>query len=162
MNILGINDGHQSSAALMIDGKVVAAMTEERFTRRKNEHGYPKNAIRECLNYANLTNINIGRVAIATRSLPPSYFMIRRDSDFSISDFWREQTDYWYPLIYENKALSYTKVFNDKRFAENFIYDSSFIKNNSDTEGMRLAREDYVSKQLDIEKKNITFYDEYK
>ena len=151
MNILGINDGHQSSAALIVDGRVEAALAEERFTRRKNEHGYPSNAIRECLKIVGINSKDIDHVAIATRNLPPSYFMIRRDSDFSITDFWKEQTDYWYPKIYENKDISYLDVFKEKNFPENFIYDRKFIKNYSDAEGMRLAREDYGSRELTLE-----------
>ncbi len=161
MNILGINDGHQSSAAMIVDGHVLAAIAEERFTRRKNEHGYPVNAIRECLKIVGLESEDIDHVAIATRNLPPSYFMIRRDSDFSISDFWKEQTEYWYPKIYKNKNISYLDIFKDKNYPENFLYDSHFIKSQSDTDGMRLARQDYVSKQLNIEKKKITFYDHH-
>ena len=94
MNMNCINDGHQSSAALMVGGKTVAALAEERFTRRKNEHGYPRNAIAACLDMAGLSHGDIDHVAIASRDLPPGYFKIRRDSDFSIADFWREQTDY--------------------------------------------------------------------
>jgi carbamoyltransferase len=37
MKILGIQDGHSASAALVEDGVVVAAVQEERLTRRKND-----------------------------------------------------------------------------------------------------------------------------
>ena len=94
MIILGINDGHQSSAALCIDGVLIAAIAEERFTRRKNEHGYPKNSIDACLKIAKIKSSDIDKIAVATKLLPPSYFLIRRDSDFSIRDFWKEQTEY--------------------------------------------------------------------
>ncbi len=159
MIILGINDGHQSSAALMIDGKVLAAIAEERFTRKKNEHGYPKNAIKACIDLAKISIEDIDHVAIATKLLPPSYFIVRRDSDFSIADFWKEQKDYWYPKIYENKKLEYTEVFRDKIKSENFVYDKKFIKNDSDSLGMQDARRDYVSKQLKINEKKIFFHD---
>ena len=54
MNILGINEGHMSSACLIKDGVIVAAVSEERFTRNKNEQGYPENAIAHCLDVGNL------------------------------------------------------------------------------------------------------------
>jgi len=50
MNILGISAFyHDSAAALVRDGEIVAAAQEERFTRRKHDHGFPLNAIRYCL-----------------------------------------------------------------------------------------------------------------
>jgi len=161
MIILGINDGHQSSAALMVDGKIVAALAEERFTRRKNEHGYPRHAIDACLREAGLTRDEIDHVAIASRELPPGYFKIRRDSDFSIADFWREQTDYWYPIFYEGKDLSYSEVFKDKYCEENFVYDSSLIKDDFDMEGMRNARNKYVCDDIGISPEQVSFRDHH-
>lgn len=53
--ILGISGFyHDSAAALVVDGKIVAAAQEERFTRKKHDAGFPANAILFCLEYANL------------------------------------------------------------------------------------------------------------
>jgi carbamoyltransferase len=41
---------HDSAAALVVDGRVVAAAQEERFTRIKHDHGFPHNAVAYCLN----------------------------------------------------------------------------------------------------------------
>ncbi len=44
--ILGISAFyHDSAAALVRDGEIVAAAQEERFTRKKHDAGYPRNAI---------------------------------------------------------------------------------------------------------------------
>ena len=52
-HILGISAFyHDSAAALVIDGDIVAAAQEERFTRRKHDEGFPVNAIRYCLDEA--------------------------------------------------------------------------------------------------------------
>ena len=54
-SILGISAFyHDSAACILIDGKIVAAAQEERFTRKKHDPGYPKNAINFVLNYANI------------------------------------------------------------------------------------------------------------
>jgi len=45
---------HDSAAALVVDGEIVAAAQEERFTRTKNDHGFPVHAIEYCLREANL------------------------------------------------------------------------------------------------------------
>ena len=41
---------HDSAAALLKDGEIVAAVQEERFTRKKHDSHFPKNAIQYCLN----------------------------------------------------------------------------------------------------------------
>ena len=55
MKILGISAYyHDSAACLVIDGKIVAAAQEERFTRIKHDPGFPLNAIQYCLNSQNV------------------------------------------------------------------------------------------------------------
>jgi carbamoyltransferase len=72
VNILGINSVyHDSAAALLVDGALVAAVEEERFNRIKhaklanvdNPHQFPERAIRFCLDYAGLTAGDIDHVA---------------------------------------------------------------------------------------------------
>jgi carbamoyltransferase len=53
MRILGISAFyHDSAAALSIDGRIVAAAQEERFTRKKHDAGFPRHAIAYCLSEA--------------------------------------------------------------------------------------------------------------
>src|SRR6516165_2490189 len=50
MRVLGISAFyHDSAAALVADGHIVAAAQEERFTRKKHDAGFPEHAIRYCL-----------------------------------------------------------------------------------------------------------------
>jgi carbamoyltransferase len=50
MKVLGISAYyHDSAAALVVDGRVVAAAQEERFTRKKHDSGFPRQAIHSCL-----------------------------------------------------------------------------------------------------------------
>src|SRR6056297_2772058 len=54
-SILGISAFyHDSAAALVVDGEIVAAAQEERFTRQKHDDAFPKNAIRCCLDIAGI------------------------------------------------------------------------------------------------------------
>ncbi len=56
MRILGISAFyHDSAAALLVDGKAVAAVQEERFTRKKHDPGFPEHAIRYCLAEGGIT-----------------------------------------------------------------------------------------------------------
>jgi len=65
MNILGINAYHaNASAALLCDGRLVAAVEEERFNRVKYAAGFPIQAIRYCLAEAGITLDDVDHVAI--------------------------------------------------------------------------------------------------
>ena len=53
MRVLGISAFyHDSAAALVVDGEIRAAAQEERFTRKKHDPGFPRHAIRYCLEQA--------------------------------------------------------------------------------------------------------------
>jgi carbamoyltransferase len=65
MNILGINAYHgNASAALVCDGKLIAAVEEERFNRVKYAAGFPAEAIRYCLKEAGITLADLDHVAV--------------------------------------------------------------------------------------------------
>lgn len=65
MTILGINAYHaDSSAAIFVDGKLIAATEEERFTRVKHWAGFPARAIEFCLKEANVTLEQLDHIAI--------------------------------------------------------------------------------------------------
>jgi carbamoyltransferase len=65
MNILGINAYHgNASAAILCNGKLVAAVEEERFNRVKYAAGFPIAAIRYCLQAAGITLKDVRHVAI--------------------------------------------------------------------------------------------------
>ena len=56
MYILGISCFyHDSAAALIQDGKIVAAAMEERFSRKKHDNGFPSQAVQFCLRQADIT-----------------------------------------------------------------------------------------------------------
>ncbi|MBY0371243.1 carbamoyltransferase [bacterium] len=65
---LGLSYGHgDSSAALVIDGCLVAAAEEERFSRIKHDAGFPSLAIAYCLRHAGLQGSDVTTVAIARK-----------------------------------------------------------------------------------------------
>ena len=62
--ILGISAFyHDSAAALIIDGEIIAAVQEERFTRKKHDSSYPVNAINYCLSEARLSLAQLDHIA---------------------------------------------------------------------------------------------------
>ena len=80
--ILGINTNHaDSSACILVNGKLIAAIEEERINRIKHFSGYPIASIRECLNIANLNDNQITDIAFNTKPLtnfiPKFLFFLR-------------------------------------------------------------------------------------
>lgn len=80
--VLGINAYHgDASAALLRDGELVAAVEEERFRRVKHWAGFPREAIRTCLEMAGVTPTAIDHVAISrdprANLLHKGWFVVR-------------------------------------------------------------------------------------
>jgi carbamoyltransferase len=70
MNILGISAFyHDSAAALVKDGVIVAAAQEERFTRKKHDYRFPAHAVEYCLREAGITAEQIDHVAFYDKPL---------------------------------------------------------------------------------------------
>ena len=70
MYVLGISCYyHDSAAALLKDGKVVAAVEEERFSRQKNDDGFPKLAIDYCLKEEGISGNDLACVAFYDKSI---------------------------------------------------------------------------------------------
>ena len=68
--ILGISAFyHDSAAALVVDGRIVAAAQEERFTRRKHDAGFPQHAVDYCLRAGGLTAAQLDHVAYYEKPL---------------------------------------------------------------------------------------------
>jgi carbamoyltransferase len=64
MRILGISAFyHDSAAALVNDGEIVAAAQEERFTRKKHDSGFPRQAIASCLRQGGISMDQVDTVA---------------------------------------------------------------------------------------------------
>jgi carbamoyltransferase len=69
-HILGLSAFyHDSAAALVVDGKIIAAAQEERFTRKKNDADFPANAVKFCLRYAGLNERQLDAVVFYDKPL---------------------------------------------------------------------------------------------
>ena len=63
MKVLGVSYGyHDASACLVVDGAVVAASAEERFTRQKHDANFPTYAVQDCLARAGLSTADLDQV----------------------------------------------------------------------------------------------------
>src|SRR2546428_13060720 len=65
MIVLGISETHCATAAILRDGRIVGCASEERFTRLKNDAGYPRLAIEALLKEGGIKPADIDIVALA-------------------------------------------------------------------------------------------------
>lgn len=70
MIILGLIDSKPSTAAVLVDGQIRAAISEERLNRLKMSNGTPRQAIRAVMDLAGVAPADIDRIAIAQQAAP--------------------------------------------------------------------------------------------
>jgi carbamoyltransferase len=88
MRILGISAFyHDSAAALIEDGRIVAAAQEERFTRRKFDANYPRHAIDYCLDAGGITLADVDYVAFYDKPFLKFERLLERISPSVHADF---------------------------------------------------------------------------
>ena len=80
--ILGVNSNHaDSSACIIVNGKIVAAAEEERFNRIKHWAGFPENSISYCLRDSGIKFEDIEEVAINTNPIsnfgPKTFYFLK-------------------------------------------------------------------------------------
>jgi carbamoyltransferase len=86
--ILGISAFyHDSAACLVVDGEIVAAAQEERFTRIKHDHNFPTQAARYCLSEANLSAAELDYVGFYDKPLLKFDRLLETYLDYAPSGF---------------------------------------------------------------------------
>ena len=108
--ILSITIDANSSACAMIDGEIVAAISEERFNKIKNYVGYPKQSVEHCFK---ALGGSVDKILLPSPESDPLLVLThwtKRDVQERID----EQNKYWYPNLYENKNVHYLSVFPEK------------------------------------------------
>jgi carbamoyltransferase len=88
VSILGISAFyHDSAACLVVDGEIIAAAQEERFSRVKHDHRFPVNAARYCLEEAELTAATLDFVGFYDKPLLKFDRLLETYLDYSPSGF---------------------------------------------------------------------------
>ena len=132
MIILGINEDHNATIAIIKDGRVIYAASEERITRLKNDVGYPYQTIDNALREIGLHGSDIDYVVYTLTSLQnPLQFKIKKISTFKIADYIREMHEHWKPLLIDKKPSHFWEtIIKEPRFEniKNQYYNFDFIK----------------------------------
>jgi len=74
VRILGIHDGHNATACLYDSGRIVAMASEERFSRKKNQSGFPRLAVQWLVDTYGLAADHLDLVAVAGLATPMQEF----------------------------------------------------------------------------------------
>lgn len=129
MKILGIYDGHNSSAAILENGKVLAAISEERITRVKNQGGFPKKAIKKVLEMTGSSlKDDINRVAVSNIHQTFDYKLSRKDT---LEKYARNRPNPVQGIKDLIKKIAPVYNFHKLRFRKNRLRTiNNFFKNN--------------------------------
>ena len=115
MIILGITDSFTSGAAISVDGRIVAAVNEERLDRNKMSMGFPNLSITEVMRIAGVQASDIDQVAVATNHLfwrPEAvpYFDYFRDKKGGFRD------------MFLSLGSAFSRIMGNFQFARNTYY----------------------------------------
>ena len=94
---------------MFVDGKIVGAVSEERFTRKKNDDAFPENSINWLLEQNEIRSDQLDGVAIASYEQGLAY-TIQRTAHWRIDDYVREQREYWYPKLWCTSGWWYSST----------------------------------------------------
>ena len=76
VSILGISAFyHDSAAAILVDGKILAAAQEERFTRKKHDSSYPFNAVEYVLKFSKLKLSEVNHIVFIGFERPRAHIL---------------------------------------------------------------------------------------
>ena len=170
MNILGLNLGYMATASLCIDGKIVSCVSQERFSRNKNDESYPKDAIEFCLKNSKLKASDIDIVAIGSTMHDVWHRLGHYYSKFSIQDRLDEQYKFWKPLLIDKKKILWQKLYykrldfhqypgNWKTLYQKLYNKASFSK--EDNKVIQNFLVDTIHNHLKVEKEKVRFVDHH-
>ncbi|MGE4280776.1 MAG: carbamoyltransferase C-terminal domain-containing protein [Magnetospirillum sp.] len=129
-SFLCLHIGYNATAAIMVDGKVVAAAQEERFTRIKNDVGFPRQAINYCLRESGLSGAELDAVGFTTTRNNPIIIKSRLTPRFSLKDYDAYYGDAFYRRQMKGEStLDFLKWLRDdpKFQSKDEFFDFSFL-----------------------------------
>ena len=126
-SILGISAFyHDSAATILIDGKIVAAAQEERFTRKKHDSGYPFNAIEFVLKFSKLSLSEVDQIIFFEKPFLKFERLLETYVAFAPKGF--KQFCKAMPIWLKEKLFQKKYLFNElKRHDKNFSDQSKIF-----------------------------------
>ncbi len=119
MKVLGIYFGQCSGSAFFVDGRIVFASSEERYSRKKSDEAYPFHSINAGLKYCKIKPEELDKVVIAGIALPWISVLLRMYSNFSVQDQLLAMEKYWRPKLAKKTHQSLLELFESKISPDN-------------------------------------------
>tara|TARA_A100001015_G_scaffold320491_1_gene447052 strand:+ start:1109 stop:2914 length:1806 start_codon:yes stop_codon:yes gene_type:complete len=166
MKILSIYGSLPSTVSLIVDNKIVSAVNEERFTRKKNDEVFPRQAIDYCLSNSNITGKDLDAVAIASFICPFDDNLVQK-SAWTVNDYVKEQELRWKPFLVDKtdkKLKSLLEIFPEKILLDQYPnnYWKSMFKDPDRLVKHRSGRLKVISDYLKIDQKKVKAIDHHK
>lgn len=167
---LGVHCGHNASCAVMKNGVIVAAAEEERFTRIKNDCGYPKMAIEYCMKKARIIGADLERAAYATVDIGSVLLKAKTGVNFSLQDYYDYYGEKYYLRRFKGeKCLDYLRWLRDAdrfkkgqtHFDYSFATDKVICDGVKDSELFRKERIRMLSEHVSMPASRIGFLDHH-
>src|SRR5688500_9285101 len=133
MRVLGISAYyHDSAAAIVVDGRIVAAAQEERFTRRKHDPSFPHRAVRACLETAGLGASDVDFVAFYDKPFLKFERLLETYLAFAPAGYasFRHALPLWLKEKLFQRSLiakELAKEFGDQQWAERLLFSEHHL-----------------------------------
>ncbi len=165
---LGIHAGHNASAALMVNGSIVIAVQEERFSKLKNHGGYPKQSIDFCLNYAKENGLQINKIGFSTTNLSAFWAAYPIHHYYNMKDYHNHYGSEFYGPKLQGKDVTsyYEKIISekDKNRANSYLPFDKFESTEemlNNTGKFRQVLTEFVCEQSGVGIENVVFLDHH-
>ena len=141
MIFLSVMPSVNSTAALMIDGKIAACVGEDRLLRRKSIAAYPQAAIDECLEIAGVRAEQIDMAVLPYQDMDlsnPYRWVTDYDAAFSMEDKIREQHEFFRPTLIEGRDVDFYDAIECEKVRQN-LPEVHVVELSGDPSGHQIA-----------------------
>ena len=167
--VLSLYEVHMASASVMVNGEIIAAAHEERFSRIKADHGFPLKSAQFCLNQAGIDPKDVDAVVMLNETFHlggVSNILFKRAATYSVSDWIYENENYWKPKLLEKRSInSYFEIMGGWDRVPDHYYDLSALDMKASPQIVsnvfNLIRKEAVGKLLCIPKERVVFAPHY-
>jgi carbamoyltransferase len=165
--LIGINDSHDASACVVVDGKLVCAVSEERPQRVKNQGGFPKNALEQVFTISGIRKGDVDYVCVGNMHVSCENLHNFTPTS-TVHDHYEMQEKYWLPSIYEGKEPKLAEVLPNFKSKGTLYYPMDKIPFACNREldpniyqRMAALRKTFIAEWFGIPEEKVVFFDHH-
>jgi len=164
-----IHRGHNASCAVMIGGRVVAAIEEDRFSGIKNDAGFPYQAIKWCLDYTKTTLDEYDEIAYSSIYFPSIYTKAKHRVNFGVGEYreyyeteYLRKTDKDFEFRYLKNLRDSFKFNSHQNYLDFTFLNDEALKNRAlDKELFQKEQVDYLVRTFGVPREKVRFLDHH-